>query len=662
MGATVMLLCERCGAPVAVAGEAVAVLCAAEGGGHWPLYPGERSVGRAGTSLRPDIAIEHGTVSMRQAVMRCEPRGISVMDVRSTAGTYVNGRRSDPDVATALSLGDTIRFSGFTCHLSSARAPSAHALDGVLQTLATGDAAAALRQLVAAWRALGRPVAVSRLVEALEARLPAARSPTMAGWVAPDDGDDDGWQARLARADDVELGGLCAAIPRAPSAAAARERLRAAFARAPHPCLAVLIEEVVRSASYADPDVWWLVRRAIIVLGDPRLLGLGALIDQLGHGAHEHIAAPLTEAVESLARHLPPDAREPPIVAQSAIERLTAAIGEPPARPRVRRDRHAEAQLLAAVYADPDRDEPRWAYADWLQDRGEPYGAVVATELGGPPSGHVGELLALGLGRHVDHGKRRARDATFSGSGTLATLFRRVASVRGFPGDVWPRTDYWQQQRLGAHPGWATVYRVRFPGLVDEPQHLGPAMTSLRWAGRLSDKGVDALCASPTRWERLVRLDLGEVSAVPIERLAACALLPALRQLGAGSHWRWITRAAWARQLEEIALSAGDDAEWLELTRTQPRLRRLRVIAGAVTLTFTPAEPGASGGGLPCLEVAAATLRRAPNAANMARAVRVVASLPRDAISRAVLVDRGRYDAAGIALALRRQRLLERPP
>src|SRR4051812_20970225 len=38
-------------------------------------------------------------------------------------------------------------------------------------------------------------------------------------------------------------------------------------------------------------------------------------------------------------------------------------------------------QLHAAVLADPDDDAPRLVYADWLGERGEPWGELIAVQL-----------------------------------------------------------------------------------------------------------------------------------------------------------------------------------------------------------------------------------------------------------------------------------------
>jgi uncharacterized protein (TIGR02996 family) len=48
-----------------------------------------------------------------------------------------------------------------------------------------------------------------------------------------------------------------------------------------------------------------------------------------------------------------------------------------------------EADLLAAVYADPDADAPRLVYADWLLERDDPRGELIALQF----KQHRGEIL-----------------------------------------------------------------------------------------------------------------------------------------------------------------------------------------------------------------------------------------------------------------------------
>lgn len=90
-------------------------------GKHWVLHDGDNLVGRAETSVKCDVPIAHGTTSTRHASITCNNGTVTVNDMKSTNGTYVNGRRIDPNVPTPLNDGDKIRFGGFTCYLCAAK-------------------------------------------------------------------------------------------------------------------------------------------------------------------------------------------------------------------------------------------------------------------------------------------------------------------------------------------------------------------------------------------------------------------------------------------------------------------------------------------------------------------------------------------------------------
>ena len=90
-------------------------------GAHWTLHEGDNLVGRAETSVKCDVPIAHGTTSTRHASISCDGPNVSVSDMKSTNGTYINGRRIDANVPTPLNEGDKIRFGGYTAYLLVAK-------------------------------------------------------------------------------------------------------------------------------------------------------------------------------------------------------------------------------------------------------------------------------------------------------------------------------------------------------------------------------------------------------------------------------------------------------------------------------------------------------------------------------------------------------------
>jgi glutamate dehydrogenase len=81
------------------------------------LGEGDNLVGRAETNVKCEVPIAHGTTSTRHATIRCANGQLSVQDMKSTNGTYVNGRRLEPNVVTPLNDGDKVRFGGYTVSL-----------------------------------------------------------------------------------------------------------------------------------------------------------------------------------------------------------------------------------------------------------------------------------------------------------------------------------------------------------------------------------------------------------------------------------------------------------------------------------------------------------------------------------------------------------------
>lgn len=90
-------------------------------GQHWVLHEGDNLVGRAETSVKCDVPVAHGTTSTRHATISCQNGQMVLSDMKSTNGTYVNGRRIEPNVPTPLNDGDKVRFGGYTVYVVLAK-------------------------------------------------------------------------------------------------------------------------------------------------------------------------------------------------------------------------------------------------------------------------------------------------------------------------------------------------------------------------------------------------------------------------------------------------------------------------------------------------------------------------------------------------------------
>lgn len=88
-------------------------------GRFWPIHQGHLLVGRAQAAENLDIAIEHNTTSARHAqlVALARPSRLTVQDIGSTNGTFVNDQRILPGQPMLAAHGDRIRFGGYTVHV-----------------------------------------------------------------------------------------------------------------------------------------------------------------------------------------------------------------------------------------------------------------------------------------------------------------------------------------------------------------------------------------------------------------------------------------------------------------------------------------------------------------------------------------------------------------
>jgi hypothetical protein len=86
-------------------------------GRHWLLHDGDNLVGRADTAVKVDVPISHGTTSTRHASIHCAEGQVTLTDLKSTNGTFQNGRKLLPNSPAQIASGDKLRFGGFTVHV-----------------------------------------------------------------------------------------------------------------------------------------------------------------------------------------------------------------------------------------------------------------------------------------------------------------------------------------------------------------------------------------------------------------------------------------------------------------------------------------------------------------------------------------------------------------
>jgi pSer/pThr/pTyr-binding forkhead associated (FHA) protein len=85
-------------------------------GDFWPLIGGRSTIGRLGGSENVDIPLQDPTISSRHAALLIDAASgtITVEDVGSTNGTFVNDEHIGFNGRRDLRDGDRLRFGGFT--------------------------------------------------------------------------------------------------------------------------------------------------------------------------------------------------------------------------------------------------------------------------------------------------------------------------------------------------------------------------------------------------------------------------------------------------------------------------------------------------------------------------------------------------------------------
>src|SRR5262249_20747125 len=131
-------------------------------------------------------------------------------------------------------------------------------------------------------------------------------------------------------------------------------------------------------------DFWKPLFALLVTCGDPRVRDVTAQEWARRDGLNRTDQAAFDKRLAKWRQQLDEAyAQAAPELAADERAALTALI-EVAAAPAVTAgaDAATEAGLLAAVYAAPADDAPRAIYADWLQERGDPRGELIALQLG----------------------------------------------------------------------------------------------------------------------------------------------------------------------------------------------------------------------------------------------------------------------------------------
>jgi len=167
-----------------------------------------------------------------------------------------------------------------------------------------------------------------------------------------------------------------------------------------------------------------------------------------------------TESEVTLARRLE-EARAllaarilvPPAPRDDLLAKLAHRLADPDAASAVAAAKTA-ADFLAEIWAQPKDDGPREVFADWLTERGDPRGELIALQIG------------RAHGRSTDESQKRERKLLAAYARTwldvLAPVVKNFTFERGFPSRcevMWRRLA--EQPALMTHPAWATVHTYK---------------------------------------------------------------------------------------------------------------------------------------------------------------------------------------------------------
>lgn len=177
-----------------------------------------------------------------------------------------------------------------------------------------------------------------------------------------------------------------------------------------------------------------------------------------------------------------------------------------------RADRALGEEMLEAIFRAPDDLEPRLIYADWLQERGDPRGELIALQCAGP--GGSRDRGGKGGGRRIaelidEYGE------TWLGPLRQIVLKRGLRFEAGFPAAVSIRDCSREvYEPLVGERSWSTISEVDFGQGGHQSGMDHPVMRSLRAVGGMTGRHFLALAArGSSKLERIgVQLGLEDES------------------------------------------------------------------------------------------------------------------------------------------------------
>lgn len=483
-------------------------------------------------------------------------------------------------------------------------------VDRALAYIENGDGALALDALLAAWRSCRCPE-LAAVVEELgrAAGRPFSGPSGIKGWHSA-------WIDRARVQDPLDLTALLDALveraePRHTSIVSSCLSELSWASDDPRATGVLLRLLEVRGGSSSWNKVHTRLFALLEATSDPRAIaGLAPAIERSSQASPEwspSMQASLARAKKVKAKlcnlfsdgvpTLPPEAA----VACAAISmRAKQPLEIAPPAPRKVADGQA---LLEAIWRDPEDDAARQVYADWLMEKGDVRGELIALQL------LVSEPEAKKKAKRLIEKNRR----TLLGPLAKAVMASTAVFERGFL--VACETDVRRKVEadvIFGRPEWATVERIVFHSYAGLSAHMRalveargvteaalaalatvelPRLEVLAFCGNASRGAGDSLAKGiPGEGLRA----LGATRGLPRLRKVEIGLTPRefrdgrFVERGAGD-FEWLLAAPFAHQLEELRVQVdlGHPTalrSWLDVLATHPTLRRISSETGSAEL------------------------------------------------------------------------------
>lgn len=407
------------------------------------------------------------------------------------------------------------------------------------------------------------------------------------------------WNELLAadKAGDLPL--LAATIAQAPPGEAVR-RFKKLVARGSDPRLVDVVLEWIAAApiqtASADSKLFWKqVFGFLSTCGDLSLPARLPTLDPQGSGTTVNF---LRTQVRTLIRALG-SAPEPAL-----SEQASAVLAELEVTTQKQRATQAsaaasgaksEAELLEEVYASPNDDGPRLVYADWLTQRGDPWGELIVIQIAQARGEGTSEMQTRAEKLLAAHAEARTAGLPIEWKVRHQGAIRPPVFRRGFlsSAEIWLPSLRPLTSGALAHgdPRWGTVEQLRLIAF-DTPSLVAvvsdPAKRALRrvfdvWSGQLA-------ALLPRKPASVEELGLGFMDTVPEDLRKACKLL-------AKAKLRAVTIECRAQHHAEVMKLAREELRGLERITvscrswTSPDLWRLSRLGNAVRVELNKRVP-----------------------------------------------------------------------